>query len=277
MVRMRNRERMAAGGEWGRVRALVRAGQATVEAASPSKEAAKQRRAVHGFHVTVPDDDDDDAPAGLSQASSLAPSLVPSPAPTPVQRPSSARLLQRKSTLRELCSRIQLLQERDELGQSMIDKCNSIIDQSTKRCYTEEREPYFRVTVTDFFGGRGHDFDCLSEHANSQGGMLLTSPPSPTRASKAEGAHREVDRPGSTTSSSQQRRALRQRARPRCEAAQAARQADHRRAATAQRQGDRGPLGGFEQQARGAWANEMCEAYYRAHGDNLTRRGRRRR
>ena len=36
----------------------------------------------------------------------------------------------------------------------MIDECEPIVERATKRCYTDKREPYFRVTVTDMFGGR---------------------------------------------------------------------------------------------------------------------------
>ena len=50
---------------------------------------------------------------------------------------------------------------------------DDIIEQATKRCFSKARTPYFRITVTDWFGGRGHDFDCMDEGANAHGGMLV--------------------------------------------------------------------------------------------------------
>ena len=35
----------------------------------------------------------------------------------------------------------------------MIEQCGAIVDLATKRCYTKERDSYFAVTVTDWFGG----------------------------------------------------------------------------------------------------------------------------
>ena len=66
------------------------------------------------------------------------------------------------------------------------------------RCYSERREPYFRVTVTDWFGGRGHDFDCLSEAANASGGMLViaTSIPDAREWAQWKGRTARQDRPG---------------------------------------------------------------------------------
>ena len=69
--------------------------------------------------------------------------------------------------------RIQLLQARNAEGVSMIAHANDIIEQATKRCFSKTRAPYFRITVTDWFGGRGHDFDCMDESANAHGGMLV--------------------------------------------------------------------------------------------------------
>lgn len=89
----------------------------------------------------------------------------------------SGKAMRRRSTLEEmkkkLNQRIQVLQERNEKGESIIATANAVIEQATRRCYSETREAYFQITVTDWFGGRGHDFDCLDEGANHSGGMLV--------------------------------------------------------------------------------------------------------
>ena len=68
---------------------------------------------------------------------------------------------------------VQKLQERNDAGELMIDQVDGIVERATRRCYSECRDVYFRVTVTDWFGGRGHDFDCMDEKANAHGGMLV--------------------------------------------------------------------------------------------------------
>ena len=60
---------------------------------------------------------------------------------------------------------VQKLQERNDAGELMIDQVDGIVERATRRCYSECRDVYFRVTVTDWFGGRGHDFDCMDEKA----------------------------------------------------------------------------------------------------------------
>ena len=98
--------------------------------------------------------------------------------------------------------RIQLLQARDELGRSMISSANAIIDAACKRYFDEERHSYFRITVTDHFGGRGHDFDCMDESANAHGGMLViaTSMPDTREWTHTVGARGMMERcrPGIT-------------------------------------------------------------------------------
>ena len=37
---------------------------------------------------------------------------------------------------------------------SVWEQCGAIVDLATKRCYTKERDSYFAMTVTDWFGGR---------------------------------------------------------------------------------------------------------------------------
>ena len=47
----------------------------------------------------------------------------------------------------------------------MIAQCNRIIDLATKRCYSDRREPYFRVTVTDWRATRWPDGLTLGDEA----------------------------------------------------------------------------------------------------------------
>eukprot|EP00966_Prymnesium_polylepis_P115373 2666754-Prymnesium_polylepis.1 len=80
----------------------------------------------------------------------------------------------------------------------MISKANAIIEQATRRCYSEKREAYFKVTVTDWFGGRGHDFDCMDEGGNKAGGMLViaTAMPDAREWAQWKGRTARQDRPG---------------------------------------------------------------------------------
>eukprot|EP00965_Chrysotila_dentata_P135702 4486195-Pleurochrysis_carterae.AAC.4 len=52
--------------------------------------------------------------------------------------------------------------------------------------------------VTDMFGGRGHDFDCMDEGANAAGGMLViaTSIPDAREWTQWKGRTARQDRPG---------------------------------------------------------------------------------
>ena len=275
--RMRNRERMRATNEWAKLRHLTSLGMAS--AATPASPAA---------------------PKSSSRSSISAP-------PSPAKDGSAASNPVSATSVSALCPRIQLLQERDEQGQSMIGEANAIIDQATKRCYSETREPYFRVTVTDWFGGRGHDFDCLSEQvlhtrprvpphhacarmlppsgadaprpsphvyadvaqANENGGMLViaTTIPDAREWAQWKGRTARQDRPG------QYLVVLSADDEPFCNEpglAASLRQLPpdaiinellrRKDVVTAE------ALGSFEaQQARGAWQNEVCEAYYKAH------------
>jgi len=171
------------------------------------------------------------------------------------------------------CPRLQLLQERDETGKSMIDQVNSIIDLATKRCYNERREPYFRVTVTDWFGGRGHDFDCLNEKANENGGMLViaTTIPDAREWAQWKGRTARQDRPGQyfvvlceEDEPFASERGLAASMRNQGKDAIIKDLLDRKDHAIAE------ALQSFEaQQARGSWINEMCEKYYKAHPRSL--------
>lgn len=177
--------------------------------------------------------------------------------------------IRRSSSIGGLNERIQILQERDENGVSLIDQCNVIIDQATKRCFSEAREPFFRVTVTDWFGGRGHDFDCLSEDANAAGGMLViaTSIPDAREWAQWKGRTARQDRPGQFcvvlseedepfTDEPELADAMQSQP-PDAIIAELLRRKDAGTAAA---------LASFQaQQARGAWQNELCERYFRAN------------
>jgi len=93
---------------------------------------------------------------------------------------------------------VQRMTERNDEGELMIDQCEAIVERATKRCYSEQREVYFRITVTDWFGGRGHDFDCMDERANAAGGMLViaTSIPDAREWTQWKGRTARQDRPG---------------------------------------------------------------------------------
>ena len=227
--RLRAREKM--GREWANLRIAVKFGQATTA-------------------------------AGRATASNSAAGSVGSP------MGGLPPAIRRSSDVGGLHPRIQVLQERDENGASLIDKCNVIIDQATKRCYSETREAFFRITVTDWFGGRGHDFDCLSEDANAAGGMLVIATSIPDAREWAQWkAHSaagpagqymvvlaEDDEPFGSEPG------LADSLRPKEPDAIIDELLRRKNAGTAE------ALAAFQaQQARGAWQNELCERYFAAN------------
>ena len=199
---------------------------------------------------------------------------------------------------------VQKLQERNDAGELMIDQVDGIVERATRRCYSECRDVYFRVTVTDWFGGRGHDFDCMDEKANAHGGMLViaTSIPDAREWTQWKGRTARQDRPGqylvvlsegeepfcrSTTRAA----AARMRIPDVCNAfglwretaAEGIKAAGIKRLTLAETlhtmtkeesiehllllkdESIRDSLISFEaQQARGAWLNECCEKYFQA-------------
>ena len=151
----------------------------------------------------------------------------------------------------------------------MIEQCGAIVELATKRCYTKARDSYFAMTVTDWFGGRGHDFDCLDERANAEGGMLVvaTSIPDAREWAQWKGRTARQDRPGQylvVLSAEDEPFA----SEPGLAEALSALPPDEIIAELLRRKdaGIAASLAGFEaEQARGAWLNEMCEAFYREH------------
>ena len=129
--------------------------------------------------------------------------------------------------------------------------------------------PYFRVTVTDWFGGRGHDFDCMDEGANAHGGMLViaTDVPDAREWIQWKGRTARQDRPGQYhVVLSEEEEPF--RSAPGLAASFRALPQEELLAELLLRKDAsiHQALSGFEaQQARGAWMNELCEHYYRAH------------
>lgn len=71
------------------------------------------------------------------------------------------------------------------------------IEDTSKRTGTGDAA-HFHITVTDVFGGRGHDFYCNDEFANANGGMLViaTSIPDTREWIQWKGRTARQDRPG---------------------------------------------------------------------------------
>ena len=92
---------------------------------------------------------------------------------------------------------VDMLREMDERGQLESDRWNDVIRDTTLRIGTGT-ESYYSVTVTDIFGGRGHDFNCAEEHANNEGGMLViaTTVPDTREWIQWTGRTARQDRPG---------------------------------------------------------------------------------
>ena len=92
---------------------------------------------------------------------------------------------------------VQRFSEFDANGVSLKAQWQTIIDDATKRLGSVE-ENRCRVTVTDRFGGRGHDFQVVDKEANANGGMLViaTSIPDEREWIQWKGRTARQDRPG---------------------------------------------------------------------------------
>ena len=92
---------------------------------------------------------------------------------------------------------VQRFSEFDDEGRLMKDEWATIIEDSTKRLGGIE-DNRCRVTVTDRFGGRGHDFQVVDKEANANGGMLViaTSIPDEREWIQWKGRTARQDRPG---------------------------------------------------------------------------------
>ena len=85
----------------------------------------------------------------------------------------------------------------DERGVSLKDSWETIIADATKRLGGKS-DSRCRITVTDRFGGRGHDYQVLDKEANANGGMLViaTSVPDEREWIQWRGRTARQDRPG---------------------------------------------------------------------------------
>ena len=92
---------------------------------------------------------------------------------------------------------VQRLSEFDAAGRSLKEEWQTLIDDATKRLGTAD-DHRCRVTVTDRFGGRGHDFRVVDKEANANGGMLViaTSIPDEREWIQWKGRTARQDRPG---------------------------------------------------------------------------------
>ena len=114
---------------------------------------------------------------------------------------SSAELVSLHKQIRDagvcLPDEVQRFSEFDENGASLKDEWQTIIDDATKRIGGAE-DNRCRVTATDRFGGRGHDFQVVDKEANANGGMLViaTSIPDEREWIQWKGRTARQDRPG---------------------------------------------------------------------------------
>ncbi|KAL1529282.1 hypothetical protein AB1Y20_000236 [Prymnesium parvum] len=160
------------------------------------------------------------------------------------------------------------LTERDEDGKLLDWNWKTVIEDTTKRTGTGEAS-HFHITVTDIFGGRGHDFNCNDEYANNNGGMLViaTSIPDTREWIQWKGRTARQDRPGQFYV---------------VMSAQDAMFTDHKTLISdlkgksdddqiefilrLQDEGINEVLSYYQkEQARGAWLNEMCDKYFTSH------------
>ena len=92
---------------------------------------------------------------------------------------------------------VQKFAQFNERGQSLAKQWSTIIDDATKRLggVSDSR---CRITVTDKWGARGHDFQVVDKESNANGGMLViaTSIPDEREWIQWKGRTARQDRPG---------------------------------------------------------------------------------
>ena len=95
---------------------------------------------------------------------------------------------------------LQRLREFDDEGTLLKPYWNTIIADTTKRVGSRDGSSCF-VTVTDYFGGRGHDYNVMDQQTNDNGGMLViaTSMPDTREWIQWKGRTARQDRPGQFT------------------------------------------------------------------------------
>jgi len=160
------------------------------------------------------------------------------------------------------------LTERDEDGKLLDWNWKTVIEDTTKRTGTGS-SAHFHITVTDIFGGRGHDFNCNDEFANANGGMLViaTSIPDTREWIQWKGRTARQDRPGQfcVVMSSQDAMFVdHPQLMKELQGKSDDEQIEH--ILQLQDEGINEQLAHYEkEQAKGAWLNEMCDQYFTAH------------
>ncbi|KAL1523443.1 hypothetical protein AB1Y20_018383 [Prymnesium parvum] len=160
------------------------------------------------------------------------------------------------------------LTERDADGKLLDWNWKTVIEDTTKRTGTGDAA-HFHITVTDIFGGRGHDFNCNDEYANSNGGMLViaTSIPDTREWIQWKGRTARQDRPGQfyvVLPADGEMFAKH----PSLLAELMSKSDDEKieHILQLQDQGINDTLSHYEkEQARGAWLNELCDKYFSSH------------
>ena len=96
-----------------------------------------------------------------------------------------------------IADEVQRFSQFDEHGRSLKDQWETLIADATKRLGGPS-DNRCRVTVTDRFGGRGHDYQVMDKDANANGGMLViaTSVPDEREWIQWRGRTARQDRPG---------------------------------------------------------------------------------
>ncbi len=92
---------------------------------------------------------------------------------------------------------VQRFSQFDEHGRSLKDKWETLIADATKRL-GGTHDNRCRVTVTDRFGGRGHDYQVMDKEAIANGGMMVvaTSVPDEREWIQWRGRTARQDKPG---------------------------------------------------------------------------------
>jgi len=96
-----------------------------------------------------------------------------------------------------IADEVQRFSQFDANGRSLKDQWETLIADATKRL-GGSADNRCRVTVTDRFGGRGHDYQVMDKDANANGGMLViaTTVPDEREWIQWRGRTARQDRPG---------------------------------------------------------------------------------
>ena len=167
-----------------------------------------------------------------------------------------------------------LFEEKDEAGRSHgAAHWKQTIEDSMRQHGTEASGGiFYPVTITDLWGGRGHDFDCKVEAANdaSAGGLLViaTSVPDVREWIQWKGRTARQDRPGQFYVVMSEEDELFQKGEKGLASALEGKNPDEKIAHIHEvhNKDTMRMLNEFKmEQANGAWKNELCQQYYKAH------------